>query len=78
MRLFQDIKHLNVQGVKEVYRDQDCLIIVSEYCDGGTLNQELRGRAERNDYFSEEELLTKFSYLCIGLKKLHDMNIVHR
>ena len=58
MRLLTEVRHLNIQNVKEVFKDQDTLIIVSEYCNGGTLNQELRERVETSDYYSEEELLT--------------------
>ena len=58
MRLLTEVRHLNIQNVKEVFKGQDSLIIVSEYCNGGTLNQELRERVETSDYYSEEELLT--------------------
>jgi serine/threonine protein kinase len=72
------MKHLNLQGVNESFKDKNNLCIVSEYCDYGSLNREIRKRAEKQDYFSEEELLTLFSNLCHGLKKMHDMNVVHK
>ena len=49
-----------------------------EFCDADTLNMEIRHRCKTNQYFTETELLTQFSYLCIALKKIHDLGIVHR
>ena len=33
--------------LKDMFKDQECLIVVSEYCQGGTLNREVRRRAEK-------------------------------
>ena len=78
LKVLKEIKHLNIQAIKQTFKAGENLIIVFEFCDGDTLNSEIRHRNKTNQYFSETELLTQFSYLCIALEKVHDLGIVHR
>ena len=83
VRIFQKVKHLNLQSIKESFQASGQFFVVQEFCDGGngtihTLNMELRHRKNTHQPLTEFEAMTNFSQVCHGLKKMHDMRVAHR
>ena len=52
--------------------------LIMEYCEGGSLAEEIRGKIETGTYYSEDELLATFTHLCGILHNLHSHNVFHR
>ena len=50
-----------------------------EWADSGDLAGIITERKRNNDdYFSEDQILTYFTQMCLGLKHCHDRKILHR
>ena len=49
-----------------------------EYCSGGDLAQAIKNQREKNEPFSEDQVLKWFKDLCMAVKYLHDNKIIHR
>ena len=78
VKMFKDIVHPNIARIKKYFRAEGEFCSLSEFCDGGDLNVEIRKRYETKNYFKEETLLTWFTHIACGLKKMHDKGIAHR
>lgn len=44
----------------------------------GDLAQKIKARRDRNQFFSEETVLTWFTQICLAVKHVHDRKILHR
>ena len=64
--------------IESIDDDKYVLDIIMEYAGGGSLFLEIEEKRKKKKYFKETEILNWFSQLCVGLKKIHDKNIVHR
>ena len=51
--MFKDIVHPNIARVKKTFRAEGEFCALSEFCDGGDLNVEIRRRSEKEKYFKE-------------------------
>jgi len=49
-----------------------------EFADGGDLQSKIQAAKLKGKFFAEAEIWSIFYQMVIGLKKLHDMQIVHR
>lgn len=54
------------------------LCIVCEYCEAGTLNNQLRERRRQKRALSEGQALELFSQLALALDHMHHHRVVHR
>lgn len=84
-KILEVLNHPNIVGFKEVYKTKKgVLCIVMEYCDGGDLNTKIKEKNEKirktgnPEYFSEEQVLTWFTMICLSVKHVHDRKIIHR
>jgi NIMA (never in mitosis gene a)-related kinase len=73
-------KHENILKYRESFltSDEDFYMVV-EYADGGDLEaivQEQQGIEGK--YFPTELILRWFTQICLGLKTIHDTNVMHR
>ena len=70
------LSHENVIAIKGAYRfpsfDGVHMLILTEYCDGGNLNERLRRRS------SEEQNSLWMTQMADALSYLHDQGVVHR
>ena len=72
-KILELLKHHNIVRFKEVYRTaKGKLNIVMEYAEGGDLSHRIKAAKEGGCYFSEEEILSWFVQICLGVKHLHD------
>ena len=70
--------HPHVVGFVGAYIGEGGLNIVQEYAEGGTLQQRLDARRERQEPLLESELLDTFVQLCGALAHLHAHGVLHR
>ena len=65
------------------YRDSfvvhaNLLCILTEYADGGDLQQRLLRREKAGRRYTESQILNYFVQTCLALKHVHDAHILHR
>ena len=80
IRILASIKSNNVISYKEAFYEEkeNSLIIVMEYADNGDLLKKIKKLKKTKIFFEEKEIWKIFIQLIIGLKSLHDLNILHR
>ena len=80
IRLLASISHPNIIAYKESFYDEKTatLNLILEYADGGDLQSKIKERKNMKNYFKENTIWTFFIQMLIGLKNLHDHNIMHR
>lgn len=74
MKMFD---HPNIVKYYEHFMQDKNIYIVMEYCDKHDL-QWLIEQKQKNNGFTENELLFYFTQLVMGLKHIHDNNVLHR
>ncbi|XP_053521443.1 serine/threonine-protein kinase Nek5 [Artibeus jamaicensis] len=74
--LLAKMKHPNIVTFFSSFQENDRLFIVMEYCAGG----DLMGRIsrQRGVLFSEDQILSWFVQISLGLKHIHDRKVLHR
>ena len=70
--------HPHVIGFVGAYVGDGGLNIVQEFAEGGTLQQRLDRRRERDEPLSEPEVLDTFVQIAAGLAHLHSHGVLHR
>ena len=77
--ILKRLDHPNIIKFKEVFRQRnpkEALNIVTEYADGGDLDQKIE--AQKKKPFPETQILDYFTQICLALQHLHKKNIIHR
>ncbi|XP_014645504.1 PREDICTED: serine/threonine-protein kinase Nek5 [Ceratotherium simum simum] len=74
--LLAKMKHPNIVTFFSSFQENNRLFIVMEYCDGGDLMKRIT--RQRGVLFSEDQILSWFVQISLGLKHIHDRKILHR
>ena len=77
--ILKKLDHPNIIKFKEVFIQRkpiEALNIVTEYADGGDLEQKIQGQNKKP--FTEAEILDYFTQICLALQHLHKKKIIHR
>ncbi|XP_028991548.1 serine/threonine-protein kinase Nek5-like isoform X2 [Betta splendens] len=74
--LLSKMKHPNIVTFITSFQEKSSLYIVMEYCNGGDLLKKIN--TQRGVHFSEEQIISWFVQICLGLKHIHDRKILHR
>ncbi|ELK15220.1 Serine/threonine-protein kinase Nek5 [Pteropus alecto] len=74
--LLAKMKHPNIVTFFSSFQENNRLFIVMEYCDGGDLMKRIS--RQRGVLFSEDQILSWFVQISLGLKHIHDRKILHR
>ena len=75
----KQLSHENVVKLVEAFIPPGRpLCIVCEYCEGGTLNDQLRERRRQKRALSEGQAMELFSQLVLALDHMHHHRVVHR
>ncbi|KAF1478045.1 Serine/threonine-protein kinase Nek5, partial [Eudyptula minor novaehollandiae] len=74
--LLAKMKHTNIVTFYASLQEKDKLYIVMEYCDGGDLMKRIN--MQHGVLFNEDQILSWFVQISLGLKHIHDMKILHR
>ena len=80
VRILASVNNQNVVSYKDAFYDleSNSLCIVMEYADDGDLESKINKNEKSKVTFSEDEIWRIFIGLALGLKSLHDKNIMHR
>ncbi|NWX23231.1 NEK5 kinase, partial [Aegotheles bennettii] len=70
------MKHGNIVTFYASLQEKNKLYIVMEYCDGGDLMQRIK--MQHGMLFDENQILSWFVQISLGLKHIHDKKILHR
>uniref|UniRef100_A0A8D0UNG2 non-specific serine/threonine protein kinase n=1 Tax=Sus scrofa TaxID=9823 RepID=A0A8D0UNG2_PIG len=74
--LLAKMKHPNIVSFFSSFQENGRLFIVMEYCDGGDLMKRIK--RQRGVLFREDQILSWFVQISLGLKHIHDRKILHR
>ncbi|KAM9388339.1 serine/threonine-protein kinase Nek5 [Phaethornis superciliosus] len=74
--LLAKMKHANIVTFYTSLQEKNKLYIVMEYCDGGDLMQRIN--MQHGVLFDEDQILSWFVQISLGLKHIHDKKILHR
>ncbi|KAE8627195.1 hypothetical protein XENTR_v10006903 [Xenopus tropicalis] len=74
--LLAKMKHPNIVTFFSSIEERNKLYIVMEYCDGGDLMK--RVNKQRGVLFEEDQILSWFVQISLGLKHIHDRKVLHR
>jgi len=80
VRFLASIEDQHIIDYKEAFFDDKtrCLCIVTEYADAGDLFQQITKCQKERTQIREVDVWRYFFGMCLGLKGLHDMQILHR
>ena len=77
VKLLKQLRHPNIVSYKDSFLDKDNYYnIVMIYCDGGDIYSKIK--AQKKEYFPEEDILNWIVQLCLALSYIHDKKILHR
>lgn len=74
--ILSKLNHINVLKYIESFEDEDTLNIVTEFCEGGDLEDYLRERKGRQ--LAEQHIILWIHQVLSGLEYIHEKNILHR
>ncbi|MEE6472328.1 hypothetical protein FKM82_009576 [Ascaphus truei] len=74
--LLAKMKHPNIVTLFTSIEEKYKLYIVMEYCDGGDLMRRIN--MQRGVLFEEDQILSWFVQISLGLKHIHDRKVLHR
>ena len=72
IEILKNLAHPDIVKVNEFYNTPDSYILITEYCGGGELFDQVKNK------LSETQIAVIFRQLLSGLAYLHSKNIVHR
>jgi len=78
IRLLASVRHPYIIGYYEAFCEGDKIYIITEYAEAGDLSRKIKRYKARNQAFDEEMIWSYFVQLCLGLRALHQTNILHR
>ncbi|XP_019346933.1 serine/threonine-protein kinase Nek5 isoform X4 [Alligator mississippiensis] len=74
--LLAKMKHPNIVTFYSSLQERSNLYIIMEYCDGGDLMNRIN--LQRGVLFDEDQILSWFVQVSLGLKHIHDRKVLHR
>ena len=79
VQTMQSLSHENVVKLVEAFVQPGQLpCLVCEYCEGGTLNDQLRERRRQKRALSEGQAMELFAQLALALDHMHHHRVIHR
>ena len=72
--LMKKLNHPNITKILEMFEDKEYILIIMEYINGGNLFSFLK----KHRKISEKTAKLLFKQIILGIKYMHDHNIVHR
>ncbi|XP_046869940.1 NIMA-related kinase 12 [Hypomesus transpacificus] len=77
--IIRRLKHPHIVKFKEAFLNSkdDCIYIVMDYCDGGTLDDKVKERST-DHYFTENIIMGWFVQVAMAVDYIHMAKILHR
>ena len=79
--ILSKLDHPNIIKFYDVFeskKPKHMINIVTEYADGGDLSEKIKERKNKNNNFTESEILDYFYQICLAIKHIHEKKIIHR
>ena len=79
--ILSKLDHQNIIKFYDLFeskKPKHSINIVTEYADGGDLSEKIKERKNKNNNFSESEILDYFTQICLAIKHIHEKKIIHR
>lgn len=77
-RMLSDLKNPNIVKFLDSFIDGEFFCIVTEYCEGGDLDDKIKAWKEAGKKFDESLILAWFIQLVLAVKYMHEKRILHR
>ncbi|XP_046328110.2 serine/threonine-protein kinase Nek5-like [Haliotis rufescens] len=79
-RILEKLKHPHIVAFQESFCDEveECLVIIQDYCDGGTIEDKIREATKEKKYFEEKQIMEWFLQIVMGVQYFHSKKILHR
>lgn len=78
VKVLSSLKHPYIVRYHESFVENGTLAIVMDYAEGGDLAKRIARHREKQQPFTEGQLLRWFTQVALGLKYLHNRHIIHR
>ncbi|XP_019881226.2 serine/threonine-protein kinase Nek8 isoform X2 [Aethina tumida] len=78
VNIISTLSHPNIIKYLGNFQNNDSLIIIMEYADGGNLGQLINAKKNNNDVFTERGILTIILEICGAIAYMHLKKIIHR
>ena len=75
------LDHPNIIKFYDVFeskKPKHMINIVTEYADGGDLSEKIKERKNKNNNFTESEILYYFTQIFLAIRHIHKKKIIHR
>lgn len=77
-RLLSNLNHPNIVKFLDSFIDGEFFCIVTEYCEGGDLDDKIKAWKKAGKTFDESLILAWFIQLVLAVKFMHEKKILHR
>ncbi|XP_067655033.1 uncharacterized protein [Haliotis asinina] len=79
-RILEKLKHPHIVAFQESFCDEieECLVIIQDYCDGGTIEDKIQDATKENKFFQENQIMEWFLQIVMGVQYFHSKKILHR
>ncbi|GIL47477.1 hypothetical protein Vafri_4297, partial [Volvox africanus] len=80
VKILQNVEHPNIVKCFRSFlsNENNELVIVLEWAEGGDLGHVIKQRQESGEAFSPEQVWVQFQQVCGALKHMHDRRMMHR
>ncbi|KAL4648877.1 serine/threonine-protein kinase Nek4-like [Arapaima gigas] len=75
--ILKKLKHPHIVSCYSHFIDDEYIHIVMDYCDGGTLDDQIRERKEK-ELFTEDHVMGWFVQVVMAVNYIHSVRILHR
>lgn len=76
--VLKEMRHPYIITYRESFMEKKCLCIVMDYADGGDMYTKIAKQKQKNEMFTEDQILDWFVQMCLAIKHVHDRRILHR
>ena len=76
--LLSNLDHDYIVKFHESFLENDCLCIVTEYCEGGDLDQRLKEMKKQNRALEEDQIVQWLIEILLAVQYMHKSRILHR
>lgn len=77
-RLLSNLNHPNIDKFLDSFMDGEFFCIVTEYCEGGDLDDKIKAWEKAGKTFDGSLILAWFIQLVLAVKFMHEKRILHR
>lgn len=77
-KLLSTLDHVHIVKFHDSFVDKESFCIITEYCEGGDLDDKIKAWKKAGRMFDESLILTWFIQLVLAVKFMHGKKILHR